>query len=50
MKICQAVQKLLVGDRQTAIFEWSRSPLMPLSQYEIKEYDIEVAFNVITSI
>jgi hypothetical protein len=30
MKIYQAVQMLLVGHRQTAILEWSRSPLMPL--------------------
>jgi hypothetical protein len=81
MKIWQAVQKLLVGDRQTdsqflmievtfnayvtiqnfiqiqqsvqkvhPTQKFKRSPLWTGWSYQIKEYDIEVAFNVITSI
>jgi hypothetical protein len=30
----QTVQKLLVGDTQIAILEWSRPPLMPSPQYK----------------
>jgi hypothetical protein len=35
MKIYQAVQTLLVGNRQTDILEWSKSPLMSLLHYKI---------------
>jgi hypothetical protein len=35
MKIYQAVQKLLVGDTQTAMSGLPRSPLIPLKQYRI---------------